>query len=160
MPDNRLYRLAFCCQPSVAIIWPIEQSFGDCIHHHVAGTRIKRDNFLGKSARRNRGQVADAPDVLHDPPKPPMPEDHVIEKRNQWSALAVGGHVRGTKVCNHRKAESCCNDSALAGLPCAGHWTPKVVNGHALMVNGLPTTSHQFALQLGTPLCGLNGRGV
>src|SRR5882672_4549250 len=46
-----------------------------------------------------------------------MAKQHVVEKGNEWSALAASSHIRRTKIRDHRNTHSRRDDRGLAGLP-------------------------------------------
>src|SRR5271157_402112 len=89
-----------------------------------------------------------------------MAVEHVIEEGNQRRALATCGHVSGTKVRHHGKAEFCGDDGSFAGLPCASDAAAQKQRWVPLVIERLPVTADQFALQPGAALCRTNRVGI
>ena len=61
--------------------------------------------MFGQGARRDRREVADAAEILHDASIAAMTVEHIIEERNQRRAFAARGHVGGTKIGDDRHAD-------------------------------------------------------
>ena len=95
----------------------MEQPLGHRIDHHVAGAGIKGNNLVRGGICRNGREIGNAADVLHDSANFRVAIEQVIEKGNQGRAFAASGHVRRTKIADHRSSDPGRDDRALAGLP-------------------------------------------
>src|ERR1019366_6945089 len=110
---------------SVAIEGALEQPLGDGVDHHVAGTCVEGNYIFGKRARRNRREISDAAEILHDPSVTAMAVERVIEKRHQRCAFTACSHVGGTEIGNHRHPDFRRENGRLAALPGAGNAAPQ-----------------------------------
>ena len=160
LPQHALDGLAAGGQPSIAIEGLVEQMLGDGVDHHVAGPGVEGDDLLGQRARRNRREIADAAEVLHDAPVTAMAVEHVIEEGNQRRAFAAGSHVGGTKIGDHRHADLRRDHRRLAGLPGAGDAAPEKRRWRSLVIERLAVAADQFALQPRASLRGANRVGI
>src|SRR5271166_2635494 len=70
--QHALNRLTARSEPPIAIVGAIEQLLRHGVNDHVPGSGIEGDYIFRKRARRNRGEVSDASQVLHNPSITPM----------------------------------------------------------------------------------------
>ena len=95
---------------------PVSQRRHQRIHHHVARPGIERDHVVQLCPRRQKRQVADAADVLHDARPPVVGEQRPIRIRHQRRALPSRRHVAHAEIRHGRDARPLRDDRRLADL--------------------------------------------
>src|ERR1017187_3394724 len=137
---------------SIAIKGALEQVLADGIDHHVAGASVEGNYSFGKRSRRNRGEISDASEVLHDSPVTAMAVERVIEKRRQRCAFTACGHVCRAEIRDHWYTYLRRDNGRFATLPGAGNAAPQEERRTTLMVECLPVAANEFAVQARAPL--------
>src|ERR1017187_4343714 len=87
---------------AVLIVTLAEQLFHHGVDHHIAGAGVESYDLAQGRAGGNRRQVRNAANVLGNTSYSGVAIHQVIEKRNEWSALAAGRDIRGAKIRDHR----------------------------------------------------------
>src|ERR1019366_8395082 len=105
------------------------------------------DDILEKRTRRDRSEISDAAEVLHDAPVTAGAVQHVIEKWDKRCAFAAGSHVGGTEIGNHRHPDFRRDHGRFACLPGASNAATQEERWTSLVIERLPVASDQFALQ-------------
>src|SRR5262245_53250871 len=95
--DNMFQNRSRSGDLTIAVIWNMEKSLRQSIDHHVSWPRIERQYLVGSSARRNRGEIRNPPDVLNHPSNATVAIKQAVKKRYQRRALASRCHVCRTK---------------------------------------------------------------
>ena len=152
--DNPLKYRARSCDAAVAIVGLAEEAFRDRIDHHVAGAGVESGDLFRGCGRRDRSQVRDPADVLHNAADLPIAVEQVIEKGNQGRALASGGHVGRTEIGHDGNACARGNHGAFSGLPGDGQLAAQEFRGLALVIESLAVAADEFYFQAETALGG------
>ena len=113
--------LSRCRNLPTTIERPAKQRLRHRIDHHIPRPGIESEYSLSARARRNRREIRDPSNVLHNPPNLRIAKKQVVKIRNQRRTLAARRHVRRTKIRNHRHAHPRRNHGALARLPGRGN---------------------------------------
>ena len=135
-------------QRPIAIERFVEQLLRQPVDDHVAGPGIEGDHCVGRSSGRNGSQVGDAADVLQNAPALRIGEEHIVQKRDQRSALAARQHVGRAEVRDHRNAQLRGDRLRLARLPRARKFSARVVLRARLVVERLAVATDQIEPQL------------
>ena len=142
---------------AIAIVRLLKEAFGDGVDNHVAGTGIEGDDVFGSSSGRNRGEIGDAADVLHDASATVMAIQDVVEKGNQRCAFAASGHVGGSEIGYDGHCRALRENGALSCLPGAGDLASEEEGGLSLVIESLPVTPDEtgadFVLLAGAGDC-------
>ena len=105
---------------AIAVVGLCEKAVGDGVYHHVARARIESRDLFSGCSRRDRCEICNAADVVHDMADLFVAIEQVVEKWNQRCAFASGGHVGGAEVETTRNSGSGGEDRAFSGLPGVG----------------------------------------
>ena len=126
----------------------------------LPGPVSKAVTCFGRCSRRDRRQICDPADVLHDAADFGIAIKQVVEEGNQRRAFASGGHVGGAEVGDDRNADAGGDHRAFSGLPGDGQVASQKFRGLALVVESLAVAADQFCFQAETALGGEYGLGV
>ena len=145
---------------TIAIVRLLKEALGDSVDNHVAGTGIEGDDVFGSSSGRNRGEVGDAADVLHDASTTVMAIQDVVEKGNQRCAFAASRHVGGSEIGYDGHCRALRKNGALSCLPGAGDLASEEEGGLSLVIESLAVTTDETCANFVFLAGPSNGLGV
>jgi hypothetical protein len=89
-----------------------------------------------------------------------VPEQQVVDIRNQRSTLSSGGHVGRAEIGHDRDACARGNHGAFSSLPGDSQLAAQEFCGLPLVIESLPVAADEFYFQAETALSGEDGFGV
>ncbi|MPM73165.1 hypothetical protein SDC9_120141 [bioreactor metagenome] len=119
--------------------------FGDhAVHQHVTRPGVKGNGVAHRTVRRQKGDVADAADVLQRDVLRFAAVDQILGIRHQRCPLPTGGNVPHAEVGHHDRVQLFADRRHIADLQCGGHRPAKVLLCQRLVVHRLPMAADQI----------------
>src|SRR5687767_11649298 len=108
------------------------------IEQNVGGSRVERDYSQLRPTPIQRGDIADASQVVNTHMLGTSAKDQAMKNSGERCAFPTGGHIAGAEVIHYRNAQRLREVSRFPGLERRGHlWAGP-------MKNSLAMQSHQL----------------